>query len=943
MNCKSMLTAFVCLCATTLSAQTPGPAPQAFPVDPAVRMGKLDNGLTYYLRYNKYPEHQADFYIAQKVGSIQEEENQRGLAHFLEHMCFNGTKHYPGDALVRYLEGLGVKFGAQLNAFTSIDKTVYNINNVPTARQSALDSCLLILHDWSSDLLLSTEEIDKERGVIHEEWRVTSNAIRRIYERSLPELMPGSRYGHRMPIGLMSVVDHFDPQALRDYYHKWYRPDLQAIIVVGDIDVDYMEAKIKELFGPIALPEHPAEREYLPVPDNDEAIVVCDKDKEQRVGAVSLMFKSEVYPDSLKAGWPYYMYSYARTMGVNMLARRLQELSLDPDVAFSNAGCNYGEFLVAKTKGALEVQTVPKDQRTYEALKAVATEVFRAQRFGFTPTEYARERAEYLSQLEKAYNNRDKRENRVFTQEYVNHFLDGEPIPGLEAEYKMLSTVLPQVPVDLVNQVFASLVSPSDTNLVVFAISPDKEDYEQPEPAKLLAAVHEARQMELTPYVDNVKSEPLLPRLPEKGRIVKEKAGAFGTTEWQLSNGVRVILKKTDFKDNEVQMTAYSPGGYSRYPLSDRINVDNLDNVIKASGLGNFTRTELDKALAGVQASVTPTVGMKNEYLDGSSTPKDLRTLFELVYLSFGEPRRDDKAIASLKAQMREWLRNKATDHSSAFRDTVSATMYAHHPWIVQMNEALVDSISYDRILQIYTDRFSDASDFTFVFCGNFDNDSIRLFTEQYLAALPVVKRSDKPVDLKFNRVKGEVMNRFERKMEQPQAFVLDCWHGECKDNLSNRLAVSVLGQVLDMRYRQLIREEMGAAYSIGTTGALDRNSMQRPEYVVQVVAPVKPETCDTVLLILKQELERVAEQGASDKELAQIKEYMQKTFKESERKNGVWMNRILQRERYGVDTYTGYEKALEALTSADVAAFARRILKDSNCVTVVMMPETDN
>ncbi len=935
-----MMAALACLCAGWISAQTTAGQPRPLPMDPAVRMGRLDNGLTYYLRHNKYPEHQADFYIAQKVGSIQEEENQRGLAHFLEHMCFNGTKHFPGNTLIRYLEGLGVKFGEQLNAFTSVEKTVYNINNVPTTRQSALDSCLLILHDWSNDLLLQTEEINKERGVIHEEWRVTSNAIRRIYERSLPRLMPDSRYGHRLPIGLMSVVDHFDPQVLRDYYEKWYRPDLQAIIVVGDIDVDYMEARIKELFGPITLPDNPAKREYIPVPDNNKAIVVCDKDKEQTVSAVSVMFKHDVYPDSLKNTMDYYLYSFIKMMGLNMMGQRLQELGREPEVPFSYASCSDDNFLVAKTTAALDVQILPKQQRTYEAVKTVMAEVFRAQTFGFTATEYARSRAEYLSQLEKVYNNRDKRENGVFTQEYVNHFLDGQPIPGLETTYKMLTTVAPQIPVEMVNRVFASLVSRTDTNLVVLAISPDKEGVEQPQEDKLLAAIHEAQQMQLTPYVDQVKNEPLLPALPAKGRIVKEKSGIFGTTELQLSNGVRVILKKTDFKDNEVRMTAYSPGGYSRYPLSDRVNVANMSEMLQASGLGNFTRTELDKALAGVQASVTPTVAMRNEYLDGQATPKDLRTLFELIYLSFGQPKRDDKAVASLKAQMREMLRNKAADPMTAFRDSVAVTMYGHHPWMVQMNEALVDSISYDRVLEIYTDRFRDASDFTFLFCGNFDNDSIRLFAEQYLAALPVAKRSDKPVDAKFYRQKGLVTNRFARKMEQPQAFVLSCWHGACKDDLRTNLSAEMLGQVLSMRYLEVIREEMGAAYSVGAGGKVDRNSKEKPEYTLQIVAPVKPEKCDSVLLILKEELQQVAERGVEDKYLTKVKEYMLKTFKESERQNAVWMNRISYADRYGVDTYTGYGQAVEAVTSADLAAFARRILKDNNCSTVVMMPE---
>ena len=940
MKFRNLLPILVLFIATGLSAQPSGGLVRTLPSDPAVRIGRLTNGLTYYLRHNEHPASQADFYIVQKVGSIQEEDHQRGLAHFLEHMCFNGTTHFPGDSVIRYLETLGVKFGEQLNAYTAIEQTVYNINNVPTTRPSAVDSCLLILHDWSHDLLLSDEEIDNERKVIHEEWRVTSNAYRRIYERSLPRLMSGTRYGYRLPIGTVEVIDNFPYDAIRDYYKTWYRPDLQAIVVVGDIDVNQVEQRIVQMFADIKPVDNPKPREYNPVPDNPEPIVVCEKDKEQALSVVSVMFKHEPYPDSLKNTMDYYVYNFARTMALNMLNRRLQELALQAETPFAQSVVRDGNFMVAKPTAAFDLQLLPKEGHIYPAITAAAAEVFRALQHGFTATEYGRERAEYLSRLETVYNNREKRKNAEFTDEYVNNFLHGEPIPGIEFEYKLLNVMLPKLPVDIVNSVFNSLVTPTDTNLVVLSINPDKPGFVQPEEDKVLQAVRTAREMRLEPYIDKVKNEPLVPQLPVAGTVVKEKPARFGATEWTLSNGVRVLFKKTDYAEDEVHMSAYSHGGTSRYPLTDAVSLANADDVLSISGWGNFTRTELDKALAGKQVDVKPTLAVRCEYLDGQSTPKDLRTLFELTYLKFGAPKRDDAAFASLTAQMRESLRNRHVQPMNAFRDTISATLYGHHPRLVLMDEQKVDQISYDRILEIYAERFADASDFTFVFCGNFDVDSLRHLSCQYLATLPTLKRKDKvaPVDMVY--VKGNLKNEFSRVMEQPQVFTLTVWHGLCADTQKNRLMVSILSQALTMRYLEVVREQMGATYSISNIGTLKRNAQDKAEYTFQTFAPLKPEQCDTALTVIREELGRVAAQGVSDAYMSKIKEYLLKSFKESERRNEVWLDRITHFDRYGVDTYTGYEALLNKISSADIAKFARKVLKDGNAATLIMNPQ---
>ena len=914
---------------------------QPLPLDPNTRFGKLDNGLTYYIRHNEYPKGQANFYIAQKVGSVQEEDDQRGLAHFLEHMCFNGTENFPENGVIRYLETLGVKFGEQLNAYTSIDETVYNINNVPTAREATIDSVLLILHDWSHNLTLDPKEIDKERGVIHEEWRMRTSAMQRILTRQLPKLMSNSRPGNRMPIGLMEIVDNFKPEVLRAYYEKWYRPDLQAIIVVGDLDVDRTEQTIKNMFSPIALPENPAKREYFFVPQNDEAIVVSDCDKEQTLPIILISNKhEELFPREARNTMPYMMTSYVKSMAMQMLNKRLEEKSLDPECPFIQAGVEDGDFLLAKSP-AFSSTIVPKEGRIDESIQAVMAEVYRAAEHGFTAGEYGRMRTEFLSQVAKAYDNREKTETGSYISECVRNFLDNEPMPGIEYENTLYNAAAPQIPVEMANQLFKSLVSVSDTNLVVLSVNPDKEGYVQPTEEQLIAAIHAAQQMHLEPYVDNVKNEPLISQMPKRGKIKKEQDGKFGTKILTLSNGARAILKQTDFKDNEVMMQAYSEGGTGRYGAEDKYNINLAGTLIGASGLGNFTDNELQKALAGVQASVSPSLTGRYEYLSGTAVPKDLRTLFELTYLHFQPLYRDDKAAASALAQTKEMLRNQAANPMRAFSDSLQTAIYgANNPRLVLMKEETVDKVDYGRVLDIYKDRFQGANDFTFVFVGNFDNDSIREYIEQYIAALPKVKRNDKAVDNGFNIVEGQIFNRFERKMQEPQTAMIQLMHAPVENTLKNQITSDILGQVLTMRLLEIVREEMGAAYSVSASSSLSEISDGSHRINVQVYAPVKPEMCDSALLVIRQELEAVATNGADDKYVSKVKEYLLKTYTENERRNAYWIDYIKDYYRDNIDEYTDYPQTVQAITSADLAALARKVLDAKNNITVIMLPE---
>jgi len=577
------------------------------PVDEAVRIGKLDNGLTYYIRHNEEPAGQANFYIAQKVGSILEEDNQRGLAHFLEHMCFNGTEKFPGNGIIKYCESIGVRFGGDLNAYTSIDETVYNIDNVPVANvPSSVDSCLWILHDWADGLLLTDEDIDHERGVIHEEWRTRTNAAMRQYEKILADIYPNNKYGCRMPIGTMEVVDNFPYQALRDYYEKWYRPDQQGVVVVGDIDVDVVEAKIRDIFGTIATPVNPAERYYVPVEDNDAPIISIAKDKEQPYAMSFIFCKHEKVPAEGKLTMNYLVYKYALQMAESMIGARIQEMLQSPQPPFIQAEVGDDDFFIATTKGALTGNVVSSENDVVKAVTSLYREMLRAARGGFTDSEYERARSQYLTNIESAYNQRSKRKSATFCQQYVRHFIDNEPIPGIENEFAVMNQLAPNIPVAVVNQLFASLIS--DNNLVAAFMLPDKEGVTYPSESEMAKLLADVAAENIEPYVDQVSDEPLISELPVAGKVKKVKDSMFGYKQYILSNGATVYIKSTDYNPDEILMNAFSYGGTSLYPESNELKV--AREVMSLGGVGKFSKTELKKVLAGKKVSITPSVNM---------------------------------------------------------------------------------------------------------------------------------------------------------------------------------------------------------------------------------------------------------------------------------------------------------------------------------------------
>ena len=938
MKLRNLFLTAMLLFAGLAYAQMPDP----IPADTAIRVGKLDNGLTYYIRYNNWPEHRANFYIAQKVGSIQEEESQRGLAHFLEHMCFNGTDNFKGNDVVSYCEKIGVQFGSDLNAYTSIDQTVYRICNVPTARQSALDSCLLILRDWADGLLLEPEEIDKERGVIHEEWRLRSSASMRLFERNLPALYPGSKYGERFPIGLMSVIDNFSYQELRDYYEKWYHPKNQGIIVVGDVDINKTEETIRTLFGPIKNPDVVAPIVDEPVPDTAEPIVIIDHDKELRASDVDIMFKHDVFPQELRNTDAFVLYNYMKNAATGMLRSRLNEAAQKEGCPFVNASAYDGTYIYAKTKDAFTVSVTPKDPSQIEAaMTAALIEARKAAEFGFTSTEYDRFKADYLSSLEKSYSNRDKRTNDQLYGQMVSNFLEGDAMPSIDYTFAKMNELVPMIPLEYINAVMAELLPKNDSNMVIINFNTEEEGRVYPTKDALLAAVNAARTADIQAFVDEVRDEPLVARLPKPGKIKKEtKNDALGYTEWILSNGVKVLLKPTDFKKDQVMLSGVGEGGSSLYGMEDRVNCKVFNDVIGICGLGNFSSTELEKVLAGKIANANLYMSEHNMTLNGSSTPNDVETMLQMAYLYFTGINKDENAYQNLMSQYEVAMKNRALSPDVALSDSVTVTLYDHNPRFAPLTIDDLGSINYDRILKMAAEQTATAQGWTFNIIGNFDIDSIKPLVLQYLGGLPAKKKPVKGHRIQF-LAKGNVDNIFTRKQETPKCTAIVVWYTEDLEFTNERaIQADMVGQIMRMIYTKEIREEASAAYSVGAYGNAGIDEFVS-NYTLIAQCPMKPEKRDTAMLLLNGAVERLAV-TCDNEMLTKVKEVMLKRAEQNEKSNGYWNNILVAWTRFGIDEHTDYKALVEAQTPEKISAFVKDLLKAGNKITVMMTPEEE-
>jgi zinc protease len=903
------------------------------PFDPAVKVGVLPNGLTYYIRHNEWPEKRVDFYIAQKVGSIQEEENQRGLAHFLEHMCFNGTTHFPGDALKQYLERIGVKFGENLNAYTSFDETVYNINNVNVETAGAIDSCLLILHDWSHDLLLEDKEIDKERGVINEEWRMRRSAMMRMQEAAFKDLFVGSRYADRMPIGTMDIVMNFAYDDLRSYYRRWYRPDLQGLVIVGDVNPDEIEQKIKAMFADIApAPADAAKREVIPVPDNDEPLVSIQKDKEQTAAFALLMFKHDATPREMKSSMAYLFQEFLLGAISDMFDERLAELSQKPDCPFMQAGIGFDEYLVAKSKECAIAQIVMKEGQYLQAISAVYRELLRAKRGGFTEAEYERYKQEYLSRLDAQYEARDKVQNTRYVNEYVRYFLDNEPTPGIEWEHQNMKSIIPMLPLDAINLVLPELIK--DKNRAIALFLPEKEGLQYPTKEEILKTLANVDAEEIDAFKEEVNTDPLVPELSSKAKVKSIKDDVYGSKLITLSNGIKVRVKQTDYSPNQISMTAVSWGGNSLYPNEEYFCSSNAD-MVSIGGWGSFTATQLNKKLSGIQASVNPSVGDRIERLGGSCVKKDFETLLQLTYLCFTSPHRDDEAFQSTIARLQDALKNQDLNPQTALRDSISSILYNNNIRSKRMRTEDVSKISYDRILEIYKERFANAADFDFYFVGDLNADSIAPLLAKYLGALPVSKKMEKAKVIDRRLTKGERTCIFEKEQDTPSATVNFVYHTPLKEGLRNDILVDMLEQAMSMLYTETVREDEGGAYGVPVNASLT----DYPEEIaiVQIQLPTAPDKLERMMQVVYNGIEKVCAEGPSADYLQKIKEYMIRSHAENLKKNGYWMSQMVNLTRFHIDYVKGYDEMVQSITTADLKELAQKIFKSGNRLVVGM------
>ncbi len=914
----------------------------SIPVDPNVRVGKLSNGLTYYIRHNEYPKNVANFYIAQRVGSINENDDQRGLAHFLEHMAFNGSDHFKGNGIIDFTRTLGVEFGSDLNAYTSIDQTVYRVCDVPTTRVTALDSCLLILKDWSDGLTLDAKEIDKERGVVHQEWQMRSDASMRFFEKYLPTLYPGSKYGYRLPIGLMSIVDNFKPKELRDYYHKWYRPDNQAIIIVGNVNVDHVESEIKKLWAGVTVPANAAKVVDEPVPDNNTPIYVSDKDKEQQYSEISVYMKRDPVPDSLKNSIAYLAQNYVKDMMFYMLNSRFSELTQNDSCPFIQADTGDGQYLISKTKDAFQAIVIPKDGKDTAALKAMVIELQRARDYGFTATEYARAKSDLLSGIEKLYTNKDKTENNYFYSMYAANYLDKEPMPSIETQYQLASAIIPRIPLEAVNEMAKELISNSDTNLVVVEQAQEKEGKTYVTVDELKQAVAAARNSSLTAWVDHVKQEPLIAKMPAKGKIVKETENKkLGFKTLYLSNGAKVILKKTDFKNDEVLMQATAKGGSNLFGAGDYANLKVFDDVIGYSGIGDFSSTELQKELAGKNANANLNLANYHATVNGNSTPKDLETMMQMTYLYFTNIKKDEKSYHSLMNNMELALKNKDLRPESVFSDSLRLARYAHNPRFASLKATDLSKVSYDRILAIAKQLTADASKFTFYFSGNFDEARLRDYIEQYIASLPAdAKAKVNPGKEIMTLTMGNYKDHFSRKMETPKAQLYAFWTSKLsKDDLSDEITVDAAGQVLNMELLRSIREDNSAAYSVGAQGFPQTTLNNKAYYVLFAGCPMDPAKAQLAYDLMMKGVKDASEK-VDPADVQKVKEFMLKQADEDARKNGHWLNVLYQYNEFGQDVQTDYKATVNALTPEKISSFIQKvILSSGNKVEVLMTP----
>ena len=912
--------------------------------DASIRQGKLKNGLTYYIRHNAKEAGLADFYIAQRVGSILEEPRQRGLAHFLEHMAFNGTKHFPGKGkqlgIVPWCETIGVKFGTNLNAYTSVDQTVYHIGSAPIKREGIIDSCLLVLYDWSQFINLDPKEIDKERGVIHEEWRNrrTGMAMQRMMENVMPKIYKGSKYEDCLPIGNMDIVDNFPYQDLRDYYQKWYRPDLQAIVVVGDFDVDMMERKIQKLFGKIKAHKNPAERIYYPVNDNDKMIVAIEKDKEQPIILGHLYMKSETTPDSEKNSVKYQREDYINGLITYMLNGRLSEKKQVANPPFMSATVKNGAFFVSRTKDAFSLSISCKQDNVLGGVSVAVGEVERARQHGFTQSELERAKKLYLNAAERQLKMEKDYKNSHYVSQCVNNFLEGEPILTPTYNLQLVKLFDGEVSLAEVNSQVGEIIT--DKNLVFIMYGPDKDGFVVPSESEIESTVLAAQQKRYDAYQEEQVPATLMAALPAPGKIVSEKPyGKFGMTEIVLSNGMKVYVKSTDYQADQITMSMRGEGGTSVYGDEDIPNFAFLSGSITEAGVGDFTATRLRKALAGKSLKLAPSITSEGQRITGTSSVKDLETMLQLAHLYFTAPRKDSMAFEGMMNRNLSLLKNRNASSKVVYNDSLSATLYDHNVRMAPVTVEIAKKADYNRIFEIYRERFSDVSNFKTVFIGKVDMAQLRPLLCQYLATLPSTHKAEKSNKANVPQIvkKNEVV-KFVHKQETPLANVSVFYTANVPFSPKNDLVLDMLSRVLQIAYTDSVREEKGGTYGVGVSFNLEKED--NPNALLRISYKSDPKRYEELNPVIYKQLLNIADHGPVASSMDKVKKYLKKQYGQMAITNDYWSYVIWHQLDDDADFDKDYCKMVDNLTASDVQKMAKELLKQNHRVEVTMLSE---
>jgi zinc protease len=929
---RKFLTLSMVAVATALTlAQTPAPLTEKIPVDAKITTGTYANGLRYYVRANPKPEKRAELRLVVNTGAILEENDQRGLAHFVEHMAFNGTKNFPKQALVQFLESVGMRFGADINASTGFDETIFMLQ-VPTDKPEILAKSMLILEDWAHNVSFDPTEIDKERGVIEEEWRLGRGAGARLQDKQFPILLKGSRYADRLPIGTMDVIRTFKHDRLKAFYRDWYRPDLMAVVAVGDFDAASMRTLIGKHFANLPKAKSPKPRTVFPVPDQPGTLFALATDKETPSTTVEVYSKLPATDQSTVGA---YRANIVNGLFSSMLSARLSELATKPDAPFLAAGTSRGQFVRAKS--ATTLSALVKEDSITRGIAALFAETTRVAQFGFTATEFDRQKQNILRSIERAVTEKDKAESGSLADEYVRNFTDGEPIPGIVYEQGLYQRFLPEITLAELNAVARTWMP--ETNRVVVVSAPDKPGLVLPTEAALTAAMTTPATA-LTAYVDRTDTTPFFDATPTPGRVTATTTNdPVGITEWTLSNGAKVVLKPTTFKEDEIVFRATSPGGTSLAGDADFVAASSAASVLSAGGLGKLSASDLRKALTGKIASASAAIGELDETISGGGSKKDLETLFQLIYLRFTAPRADREIFNTIVTQSRAMLANQAAQPEYAYYTTLTSVLTQDHLRGKPMSAELLSQMDLDKSLAFYKDRFANAGDFTFVFVGSFDLATIKPLVETYIASLPSTNRKETWRDVGMTPPAGVVEKTVEKGLE-PKGQTTIIFSGAFAYNQAQRVAIRAMANVLENRLRETLREDLGGTYSVSASANVMK--WPREEYALEIAFGSNPTRTDALTKAVFAEIEKLKTTGPTAKEVADTKETFLRDFESNTKQNGYWLSQIAFKYEYGEDpaTLLAVPDFYRRIDAATIQQAARQYLDIQRFVRISLVPE---